>query len=381
MPATYSPSNCFTPLVNRPPSGGLLHSLPYNTAHQPVLDAVALIRRYVGRTERLFAADEVVGLDGVVPAAWRGFVQVTDADGTKRVNRISYEICVLQALRDQLRCKEIWVEGAQRWQNPDADLPADFDARRVDHYGALRKPIDSAEFIDSLRERMTVGLDKLDSFVARGGDDLVSVSNWRGGWITLTPLDAQPEPQNLGRIKRILNRSWPSTSLLDILKETELRLGLTDQFETSATREAIDPGRFQRRLLLCLFAIGTNTGIRRLAASEQTDSESDLHYVRRRYLTAANLRRAITTIVNATHAVRHEHLWGEATTTASDSTKFGAWDQNLLTEWHARYRGPGVMIYWHVERKAPLRLLAIEIVLIVGSCRDDRGTSTTRNNR
>ena len=23
-----------------------------------------------------------------------------------------------------------------------------------------------------------------------------------------------------------------------------------------------------------------------------------------------------------------------------------------MTEWHARYRGPGVMIYWHVERKA-----------------------------
>jgi TnpA family transposase len=74
--------------------------------------------------------------------------------------------------------------------------------------------------------------------------------------------------------------------------------------------------------------------------------------VRRRYLTAAILRRAITDVVNATLAARHQHLWGQATTTASDSTKLGAWDQNLLTEWHARYRGPGVMIYWHVERKS-----------------------------
>ncbi len=23
-----------------------------------------------------------------------------------------------------------------------------------------------------------------------------------------------------------------------------------------------------------------------------------------------------------------------------------------MTEWHARYRGPGVMIYWHVERRS-----------------------------
>lgn len=50
---------------------------------------------------------------------------------------------------------------------------------------------------------------------------------------------------------------------------------------------------------------------------------------------------------------RLAEVWGEATTScASDSKKFGAWDQNLMTEWHPRYRGPGVMIYWHVEDKS-----------------------------
>ncbi|MGO9788620.1 MAG: Tn3 family transposase, partial [Solirubrobacteraceae bacterium] len=29
-----------------------------------------------------------------------------------------------------------------------------------------------------------------------------------------------------------------------------------------------------------------------------------------------------------------------------------AWSTNFMTEWHARYAGPGVMIYWHVERKS-----------------------------
>ncbi len=37
---------------------------------------------------------------------------------------------------------------------------------------------------------------------------------------------------------------------------------------------------------------------------------------------------------------------------ASDSKKFGSWDQNLMTEWHIRYGGRGVMIYWHVEKKS-----------------------------
>ena len=28
---------------------------------------------------------------------------------------------------------------------------------------------------------------------------------------------------------------------------------------------------------------------------------------------------------------------------------FGAWSQNLITQYHLRYGGRGVMIYWHVE--------------------------------
>jgi TnpA family transposase len=44
---------------------------------------------------------------------------------------------------------------------------------------------------------------------------------------------------------------------------------------------------------------------------------------------------------------------GEGTTAcASDSKKFGSWDQKLMTEWHIRYGGRGVMIYWHVEKKS-----------------------------
>lgn len=182
---------------------------------------------------------------------------------------------------------------------------------------------------------------------------MVRISNRRNGWIGVSPLEAQPEAANIGLVKYQLNERWPSTSLLDMLKEAELRLGITDDFDTLATREALPAEVLRRRLLLSIFAIGTNTGIRRIAANHSDlDTESDLHYVRRRYLTTANLRRAITTIVNATHAARHQHLWGDVTTTASDSTRFGEWDQNLLTEWHARYKGPGVMIYWHVDRKA-----------------------------
>ncbi|WP_268905948.1 hypothetical protein [Dictyobacter formicarum] len=37
------------------------------------------------------------------------------------------EVCLLQALRDKVRSKEIWIVEANRYQNPDLDLPTDFE--------------------------------------------------------------------------------------------------------------------------------------------------------------------------------------------------------------------------------------------------------------
>src|SRR3546814_10279648 len=62
---------------------------------------------------------------------------------------------------------------------------------------------------------------------------------------------------------------------------------------------------------------------------------------------------ACARVTNATRAIRNAAGWGDAGTAgAADSTTFGAWDRNLMTEWHARYGGRGVMLYWHVERRA-----------------------------
>ncbi len=120
-----------------------------------------------------------------------------------------------------------------------------------------------------------------------------------------------------------------------------------------------DPGRpslenvlsvLQRRLLLCLFGLGTNVGLKRIASQQPRVSYDELRYVKRRFIQKDALRSAISHIVNGIFRIRQPAIWGNATTScAADSRKFGAYDQNLMTEWHARYGGRGVMIYWHVD--------------------------------
>lgn len=284
---------------------------------------------------------------------WQEVVLEKEKEGEQRINRVNYELCVLEALRDGLRSRELWVVGANKYRNPDDDLPKDFVERREEYYEALDQPKHARDFVDAVQREMIAALESFDRALPKLASK-VHLSEKQGGWIHLSPLEAQKEPQNLRRMKAEILQRWGMTNLLDFLKETDLRVGFTPKhFKSSAVREVLDRETLQKRLLLCLYGMGTNTGIKRVSMGDHGQTYQQLLYARRRYIHQEHLRAAIVDVANAIFQIRQPHIWGEGTTTcASDSKQFGAWDQNLMTEWHLRYGGKGVMIYWHVERHA-----------------------------
>ena len=199
-----------------------------NGTHSPLLDALDAIRRAEGEGRQYFGADEIA-VEGVIRPKWRDIVLEDAPDGGYRVNRINYEICVLQTLRERLRCKEIWVTGADRFRNPDEDLPADFAERREACYERLELPMQADEFVDGLRAELAAALRGLDNGMARNAG--VRLDARRRHPIIVSPLDPQPEPPGLSAIKAELGRRWPMTGLLDVLKEADLRIGFTEAFE------------------------------------------------------------------------------------------------------------------------------------------------------
>lgn len=322
-----------------------------NVIHRPLIHALDLLRRYDGNDASHYDPDDVVPIDGVVPNVWRDLVVEKERNGTSRVHRISYEICVLEALREQLRCKELWGVGADRYRNPDDDLPQDFETQRSTYYDALALPMDSDAFIANVQREHEDALQMLNDRLPTNPH--VRIIPKAGGWIELAPLIAQPEPAQLLALKRAMGERWAMTSLLDMFKEADVRVMFTDLFKSLTVREHLDRATLQQRLLLCLYGLGTNTGLKRMSVGNPMVSYKDLLYVRRRFITCDYLRNAIAQVTNATFQARQTAIWGEITTTcASDAKKFGAWDQNLITEWHTRYQGRGVVIYWHVEKKS-----------------------------
>ncbi|MGH3518510.1 MAG: Tn3 family transposase [Haloechinothrix sp.] len=317
-----------------------------NTTHRPVLDALELIARYTSAGNlHYYPATEHIPMHRGLGGDWDALVYKTDKRRRQRVVRMVYEVCTFQALREQLRCKEIWVVGADKWRNPAEDLPQDFAERRVEHYQALRKPLDATSFIDEMRAELNAlhrALPKCDWLL---------INERASGAIKLTPLDAAPVPQNLRRLKQAVQTRWGTVPLIDMLKEAVLRTGCLSAVTSVADHGSLPEYVLAERLLLAIYGYGTNTGIRAVAAGEHGHTEDEIRYTRRRYLTTDATGQIAIEIANATFAARQHTIWGKGSTAvASDSTHFGAFDQNIFTEWHSRYGGRGVLIYWHVER-------------------------------
>src|SRR5205823_2458597 len=129
------------------------------------------------------------------------------------------------------------------------------------YYDALHHPLDVDTFIRRLQQEMTTALEQLNRTIPTNQE--VQLLPKGGGWISLSPLPPQPEPLHLGLLKSEIGSRWPMVELLDLLKETDLRTQFTDHFKSLTVRENLDRATIQKRLLLCLYGLGTNIGLKR----------------------------------------------------------------------------------------------------------------------
>ncbi len=322
-----------------------------NEQYKPLLEALAVVAAYLQEQDAFYPVDQVVPMDDVIQKQWQSWIYQQDKAGQQRIRRVRYELCVLQALRDKLRCKELWVEGADRYRNPDEDVPSDFSAKRAIYYAALALPQAADDFVQQVKRQLEQALQTLNDTLPT--NPAVAILPKSGGWIRVSPLLKQEEPANLRYLKHEIRQRWWMTSLLDMVKEVDFRVGFSDSFPSLTGQERLPRAELQKRLLLCLFGLGTNTGLTSVSMGPHAVSYANLQYVRRRFVTKEALRQAISRVIDATLAIRQPEIWGEATTwCASDSKQFAAWNQNLLTQWHKRYHKAGVMVYWHVAKQA-----------------------------
>ena len=333
-----------------PPMLEVLEFRSNNARHQPLIAALKVVETYLEDKGRYFYPMEAaVTVAGVIPGVLQTWIYEPNRSGKLQIRRTRYKLCVLQQLRDRLRRKAIWVVGADRYRNPDHDTPSDFDEKREAYYQALNLSLDADDFIARLQHEMTAALTLLHDGLTNNPHVSITAS----GRIRLQKLKKQSESVNLVYLHNHVKQQWQMISLLDVLKETDLRVDFTQHFHSLTGQSRIHPDVLRQRLLLGVYGLGTNTGVSRVVAGNPDVSESQLKYIRRRFISTEGLRAAIVHLVDATLTIKNPMIWGEAATwSASDSKQFGAWDQNLRAQWHRRYQGAGVMVYWHVSKQS-----------------------------
>ncbi|MBJ7473204.1 MAG: hypothetical protein JHD16_17995 [Solirubrobacteraceae bacterium] len=89
-----------------------------NARHRPVLDAIEAVRRHAQARGKYYPDGEVFPEHAWMRGDWHelGLEPAADDSG-QRIVRTVYEICAFQALREQVRCKDIWVVGAEKWRS------------------------------------------------------------------------------------------------------------------------------------------------------------------------------------------------------------------------------------------------------------------------
>ena len=333
----------------------LLEALTLKTnlnASMPLMEGIHIIKIYRDSQQKFYPDGVNIPIENVIPNDWVDLVIVNSENGIKKINRINYELSVFQELKKQLNCKTIWIEGAFRYRNPDHDLPKDFDEKRDHYYGLLGLPLNVEEFISPRKKTLHDNLELLNESIPYN-EKVEIINKDGGGHIKISPYDPQAEPANIKKLHHAIKKEYGTINLIDILKECDLQLEFTNLVQTVASRENIPREVIQFRILLCLYAIGTNIGLKCLSSANESVSYDDLKYVKRRFITVENVRLILIEIINKILEIRDPRTWGEATTgVACDSKKINVWDQNLMVEWHTRYKGRGVMVYWHVDENA-----------------------------
>jgi len=320
--------------------------------YKPLLRAIDLVRRYWSTNHTYYPADESVPVD-LIKGEWRELA-LEGEPSERRVLKQYFEMCVLLRLEKALKCKEVWVEGSYKYRNPDEDLPKDWEERREEYYRLRNFPLDPTVLIESLKKEMTEKLTAFNAFQSQPQDVWIGrPGGGKEGFFHVPPIPRRPDRPLIQEIKKGVVKKWGIKDLLDILLEADRRIDFLQYFHTSGQRQVLSRDELRERLLLCLFSMGTNLGLKRIhAAAKPSCTYQELLYFRNRYMTPPAVREALAALSNCVLEARDPNIWGNGTACASDGKQLGAWDQNLMTEWNPHYRSRGVMIYWHVDKKS-----------------------------
>jgi len=270
----------------------------------------------------------------VIPKAWTRRV----FPAKDEVNQAAYTRCVLDRLYQALRRREVFVPVSERYGDPRAELLQGeaWETTREAVARVLERSTDPQVELTQLQAQVRAAYAEVGANLAHNTALAVREENGQP-YVVVTPLVAQPESDQLQRLRTQLTARLPTVELAALLLEVQAFTDFAGAFTHVAdgqTKVADLP------LSVCavLLAQACNIGLPAVARADVAAltyprlAWVQQHYVRAETLTAANAR-----LVEGQSRLPLAQLWGGGEVASADGMRFVVPVRTLHAGWNRKY--------------------------------------------
>jgi TnpA family transposase len=212
----------------------------------------------------------------------------------------------------------------------------------------LTLPLDSENWIEDRKARLTDGLNRLAKAARSGAIPGGSIEN---GVLKVARLPAAV-PEAAEALVLALYDRLPAVRITDLLQEVDEDIGFTDAFTDAFTNVRTgSPCKDRIGLLNVLLAEGLNLGLSKMTEATSTHDHLQLSRLSRWHIESNAINQALAVVIDAQANLPMAKFWGGGVTASSDGQFFPAARQgeamNLI---NAKYGSePGLKVYTHVS--------------------------------
>lgn len=312
------------------------------TQDASLLDAleIAIAHRNVRRAE---LKDEV-NLD-FASQRWQSFV-IKRRSGRGFADRRAFEVCVFIHLADALQSGDLYVVGAENFDDYRSQLLpwADCLRRLADYCRAASMPEEGVAFVAGLKAQLTQAAAQVDDGFPDNGE--LTIDNTGQPHLKQTLRKTQPE--GLDAFETEVHSRMGERHLLDILKNGTCWTSYTRHFgPPSGANPKLSNA--EQRYILTVFGYGCNLGPGQTARHTPDIATAEaLRRINAQHIDAPKLEAAATDLINAYSRFALPRLWGAGSAAIADGTHIPLRENNLLGARHIRYGGYGGIAYHHI---------------------------------
>ena len=311
------------------------------TQDRSLLNALAIVRANQERRAEWVPAGEI-DLSFAGEGRWRDLV-FRVRDGRREMHRRQLEICVFTHLALELRTCDIAVVGSEQYADyRNQLLPWDQCVPLLESYCTrLGLPRTAKEFVQQLRTELETTAAEVD---ANFPTNTALSINQDGEPVLKRPAAKKP-PASAMELEAAIQTFLPERNLLDVVWLVNSATGFTRRFGPLSGLDA-KLENLEERYCATTFVMGSGMGVTQGARHMRgLITAQTLSLINRRHITVDKLDAAYRDVLDAYSRFELPRCWGTGKTASFDGSLFELSEQNLLADFHFRYRLKGAVAF------------------------------------